>query len=419
MKSIVVKIVLSIILFMAGGYAFGSLNNAEMLYVGNAAVSQLSNSDSGYFGFLATQGGFRFARTALGIVSLLCFLGIWATTITKLWKTEADKLAVLVIASLASGALLVPNNAFAYYDTTNRGEFIEIGANQSAFLIPMVGANKSSQAQFGSEEYLNSNKVAVKRVEIPHVQANNTGALKDYYIPAAKLYLLDRTPVNREWTGSTTKGTSVKDESFHFESADSLSIHTGITMSAYVTEANAAKFFYWFGAHGQQQTQDPQIMFASVVYGRSLAEVIDTVVRAQVQATLSKEFGSRPLDQGIRDKAKIIDAVVAAVKAEFEPKGITISTVGYAEDLTFDKEIQSIMNENYIAQRKLANKDAYQVSLDISARQADIFVKTSEGMAIQKWNGTITMPSFMMISETFMHAISGWFGDKTAPVAGK
>jgi hypothetical protein len=39
--------------------------------------------------------------------------------------------------------------------------------NESAFWIPDAGANKDTQARFESEEYLNANKVPVKRIPAP------------------------------------------------------------------------------------------------------------------------------------------------------------------------------------------------------------------------------------------------------------
>jgi hypothetical protein len=306
--------------------------------------------------------------------------------------------------------------AYAYFDKTDRAEWVEIGGNQSAFMLPMVGDNKDKQKQFGSLNYLNDNKVGAKRVQIPHVKADNTGTFTDYYVSSHKLYLVDRTPYAREWVDAHDRGTSNKKEGFRFESADSVNIGTGITIAAYVTEEDAAKFFYHFGtqnvATGTSST-DPQSQFASVGYGRSLAEIMDTVVRAKVQATLAKEFGRLKFKDAILAKAKIIDTVESSVKAEFASKGITISFIGYAESLSFDDNIQNAINQVVIADFKYMNKDALMAVTDIDERNAKIGVTNATSETMKKWNGQINLPSFMIISEKFTEMFSGWFGNKT------
>ncbi len=280
-----------------------------------------------------------------------------------------------------------------------------VGANQSAFLIPAVGANKTNQKQFGSIEYLADNKVAAKRVQIPHVVAANTAMISDYYVPAATLYLVDRTPYTREWVNASDRGTSTKKEGFHFESADSINLRTGITISASVSEEDAAKFFYWFGTAAIQNSQKPEDVFASVKYGKSLSDVMDTVVRAKVQQVMAKEFAKRNFLKAIQEKAAIIDLVEQTVKDEFARKGITIAFVGYAEELSFDQRIQKALDDSVIASVQYANKEAMLSVVEINKKTAEIDVIRAQAKAIGNWNGQLNFP--FILPDSWAQAIAG------------
>ena len=380
------------------------------LKLGQIATDQLHPSDGAAIEFSMMETFFNNGKLHAGVLVAI-LLVIWWTAI-KRWTANKPKTgggtALALLIGLSSMLCYAPD-ASAYYEKTDRAEWAEIGANQSAFLMPVLGNNKDKQVQFGSIEYLAKNKVGAKRVQIPHAKADNTSAVFDYYVPTHKLFLLDRTPFTREWTKSAAKGTSVKNEGFRFESADSLSIETAITVSALVTEEDAAKFFYWFGTANTQPSTDPQVVFNSISYGRSLANVMDDVVRSRVQTVLAKEFGKRKLIVGISEKAAIIDIVEKIVKEEFAVKGITILFLGYADELTLDEKVQHVLNDTFIVQAKFANKDAYEAVLALDKRQADINFTNSTAAAVQKWNGVITLPSFLIASDNFFNSIMSWF----------
>jgi hypothetical protein len=322
----------------------------------------------------------------------------------------------MVKSKVALAALMVVSfSASAYYDTTDRAEWVEIGANESAFMLPMTGANKTNQAKFGSIQYLDENKVAAKRVQIPHAKADNTGTFADKYVSTSRVYIVDRAPYSRDWQNATDKGTSAKKEGFKFESADSFAIETAITISAQVKEEDAAKFFYWFGSQTVAANNSPESVFASTARGRSLAEVMDTVVHSRVQSILAKEFGKRKLIQGMADKSTIIDTVEATLKKEFAEQGVTITNVGFSSDLTYEPKIQEALDAAFIAQMKLAHKDAYNISLDLDRRDAENSVIRAQGEAMKKWDGKLSFPSFMVISDKIAEWFSGLFGSKAAP----
>ncbi len=266
-----------------------------------------------------------------------------------------------------------------------------------------MGANKDSQGKFASEQYYNETKVAAKRVQVPHTTLRMAGWSYDYYIPAAKVIIVDRTPYYQEWVASTERGTSKKDESFHFESNESINISTGIVISATVKEEDAAKFLYWFGTKQQNFTptgdvaKDCSAQFQSVLNGRTLSEVMASNVRGEVQAVLAHEFGGRSTDDDIKAKAAVMDIVNKETKEMFAAKGITIDYIGYAEGLSFETAVQDAINRAYIAHKEADRAATLAAALPNlqSAAQIELINQIALAFAT-KWNGNLQMPSVIV-----------------------
>ena len=396
------RAILTVMLYTACTLLDFILRTHSNIAVPNAAVGQLENSDAAYMKFALMN---RFVGTGwpAALTMLVGFYFIWRAPM-KSWHPKAPGAFITLVTACVTVFACSP--AHAYYDKTDRAEWVNIEANQSAFLIPALGANKTSQKQFGSVDYLTENKVAAKRVQIPHVIAANTALMNDYYVPGATLYIVDRSPYTREWVDATDRGTSSKKEGMRFESADSIDITTGVSISASVTEADAATFFYYFGAGAVAPTQDPAAVFTSVKYGRSLAEVMDTNVRARVHSLMALEFAKRKFMVAIGDKAAIMALVEKTVQDEFAKKGITISFVGFAEGLTFDTKIQAALNDSVIASIQYGVKDALLAVIEINRKNAEIDVIKAQAATMQKWNGQINFPFFM--PDSIAQAITGW-----------
>ena len=334
------------------------------------------------------------------------------------------KIAGALLASTILIGSMVPSHA--YYSKTNYSETFEIQPNQSAFLIPLQGANKDTQSQFGSESYYQENKVAAKRIEVPHTKLPNSGYTSDYYVPSAKLIIVDRTPYNQEWTDDAGTGTSSKKEGFHFESADSINIETDITIAASVSEANAAKFLYWFGTVNQRNPipYDPSAQYqtdayysaqyASVAYGKSLAEVMQTLVRGEVQRALAKGFSQYVLTDVLAKKAEIMDAVAKETTDWCTQRGITLDYIGYANGLNFDPKVQEAINNVFIEQKK-ADAVATQKNV-LTLRQTIANIKLTEklGDVMMKWNGALpSIPSFLAWPSNIFDNLMNWITPST------
>ena len=175
------------------------------LFVGQNAGRQFEASDQSY---LITQVLFR------GYNGISIFITVVALTgIVLIWFKPVKKMITSLLALLFV-FVLVPQSAHAYYDKSDYSENYFVLPNESAFFVPDVGDNKSSQASFGSEAYLFEKKIAAKRFEVPHTKLPNSGVWSNFYVPAGRLIIVDRTPVSREWVKQPHRGTDKTDQSF-------------------------------------------------------------------------------------------------------------------------------------------------------------------------------------------------------------
>lgn len=415
MTSIVVRGVLTAIVLTIWGWLEGFINIAAPLVSGPAATWQLQNSDSAY---LMSQYGMRFSGIMNGlfdIVALLALVAIW-------WGFFRKKSVVTtLVAGLAVFGFTAPS--YAYYDTTDYAEWQNILPNESGFLIPMVGANKDSQAKFQSIDYLRDNKVPAKRVQIPHVTLNGSGWVKNSVVPAAQLILVDRAPYQREWTADPHKGTSSKNEAFRCESRDSYGITTAVTIAAFVTEDDASAFLYHFGVNAPAgKRDDPQVVFASYVFGRSLEQVMDSNVRGKVHSVLCAEMAKFDLnsedakDRLFNHKTDIITAVEKQVKELYKPMGISIEYIGFADELTYDQSIQTAINRVFIASKEKEAALALQTALPVLQAEADMEIKRglAKGLADK---GLPALPSFLLDPKTITDMVHGFFSGDLATAA--
>jgi len=236
------------------------LNPVATIVSGQLAGKQFENSDMSYA--VASVGMRLFGHAGLPFVLLLIVLvAIWWRPLRGLVRTLA----------LIGGIVAATHPAAAYYDKTDYTEAYTILPNESAFWIPDVGANKDNQAQIESEAYLNANKVALKRFIVPHVKLPGSGGFYDFYVPAGRLIIVDRTPFSREWVDAAERGTSSRREGFPCQSQEGLNITVGVSIGTSVAETNAAKYLYRFGVTAPQGDRgDPKTIFTSVYYSRKL-----------------------------------------------------------------------------------------------------------------------------------------------------
>jgi regulator of protease activity HflC (stomatin/prohibitin superfamily) len=253
-------------------------------------------------------------------------------------------------------------------------KFVEIRPNETAFLVPLEGASKSGQKQFMSIEYLNDAKVSAKRVSIPQRRVV-TGRLPGSYmwIPTMQVIKVDRTPITREWTGSSTTGTSKKNEALWVESKDSIGFGVGVNITAMITEADAAKFLYFYA-------------------GVPLAHIVDQNVRGMVNSILSREFAKYDLEDARGMKNEIFAIAAKETTAAFKKMGVTITNLGLAEGLVYrDKEIQTAINNQFEAEMQIQIEQQKNKAQDlVNARNVTI-AKANADAKVQEAQGTIAI----------------------------
>ncbi len=294
----------------------------------------------GFANWLANGGLQIMAWSLLAGVLIVLWLGPvvhWLKTDgASSHRTLLSWLTVLLSMTALGGC------GFKPYDAP---EYVEIKPNETAFLVPLEGRSNAGQAKFMSIEFLDAAKVATKRVQIPHRWSQNGyWPSNGEWLPTMRVITVDRTPVNREWVRTRERGTSSADQAIYVESKESIDFHTGVSASAVITEEDAAKFLYWFN-------------------GKTLAQVMDENVRGAVQQVLWREFGSRILDECRNDKSRIMQVTFAEIGQVFKAKGVTVTSLGGAEGLTYaDPKIQQAINATFQAQNErltaLAEREA-------------------------------------------------------------
>jgi regulator of protease activity HflC (stomatin/prohibitin superfamily) len=241
-------------------------------------------------------------------------------------------------------------------------EYREIDTSETGFLIPLEGKT-DDQVAFESERYLEEQKVAAKRVQVPHRWVQTGRApWSGKWLGTVRLVTVDRSPVTREWTAESSKGTSSRDEAIWIESKDSVGFSVGFNCTAYIAEPDTAKFLYMYRS-------------------KSLAEMMDTEVRARIQAMAAEVAARYDLDDLRARKQEIIDAVRQDVNEFFTQRGITVTTVGMFGGFTYqNKSIQDAIDETFVAQQLKVIADA---KLKAQQKQNEVIELTAKAEANQ------------------------------------
>ncbi len=166
-----------------------------------------------------------------------------------------------------------------------------------------------------------------------------------------------------------------------------MDITVGVTIGTSVAEENAPRFLYRFGVNPPQGNRnDPAVIFTSVYFGRSLAQIVDGPVRNKVQALVCNQIAAHSLDDDNDQATKIMTDIEKDVGAYLTSMGVTLDYIGWADTFTFGSRVQDAIDRRYVA-----NKDA------AIATQMQPFVSTIQLLASAeatrtlagKWNGVV------------------------------
>ena len=392
------RVISTIVVILGYGWVNYLLNPIATLGAGKVAREQFDFNDMSY---IHSQFGMDFfGHLGVPFLALLLILAL-------IWFKPAKKWVKTGVKGLTASALLVafataPTPSKAYYDKTDYTEAFFILPNESAFYVPDVGDNKSSQAKFGSEQYYQENKIAAKRFVIPHVKLEGSGLWSNFYVPAGRLFVLNRSPVSLEWVADPKRGSSPANEAFPCQSKEGLNITVGMAIGVSVSDDNAAKYLAHFGVaplKGDRST--PEVTFTSIMQARPLFDVMTTVGRNKVQALVCNELTSRSFDDGNSQALVVMQSVKDAASKYFDGVGITLEYLGWADTMTFDPDVQAAVNLRY-------TNEHLRPVLDVMMTKAEIDT-------MQKWNGVI--PNFSglwILPHDVLSAFTSWLGSSTA-----
>lgn len=255
-------------------------------------------------------------------------------------------------------------------------KWVEVKPDETAFLIKLEGENKQGQAKFNSVEYLESQKVATKRIILPQRKKSLGRGMNNFeWVPTATVIKISRRPVQREWVGDMAGPQDPRTKKIRVETLDSIGIGMGANIMALVEESDASTFLYYFN-------------------GQQLDEIIDGPVKGFAQSVMSQAVGQVSWENLKSEKNKIAQATFESVAAQFKPMGITVKYFGLAEGLELENaEIQKAIDAQAVAasqilvesNKKLANDkrrenelaDA-QLKVSVAQATADAAKKAAE-----------------------------------------
>ena len=276
-------------------------------------------------------------------------------------------LVMMIMVSMFAFAGCKPYQAPVYEDVL---------PNEIAFLVPLEG-DSSKQGSLASSDFLEQSLVMSKRVEIP-TRWNQTGRFDGDggYIPTHRLIKLSLAPVTREWTADSNTGTTSANQGFEAESSESIGFVTGLTCTAQIT------------------SQADGIKFLSVYYGKTIEEILDTEVRNKISTLLVEIYSKSTIEEIRVSKDKTIAEVRKEIIPYFAGKGLTISTLGYKESLTYTSpEIQKAIDAKYVAEKnQQAQQTVNQTASEKAKSDASIaeLKATSDAKIIKAQADTLT-----------------------------
>ena len=267
---------------------------------------------------------------------------------------------------------------------------VEVKNHETAFVVPLEGDTKAKQAQFMSVEYLEKAKVATKRIIIPLRKRSLGRAWFDYeWIPLARVIVVDRSPVTCQW---------LEKDGIKVESLDSVGFTTGVNCTAMIREEDAAKFLYFYP-------------------GNSLSDVMNKNIKGYIQNILAREFGSRDLSVCQKEKKNIVLDLSKELTAHFAQYGITISSVGIADGMSYDNaEVQKTIDAVFVNETRVKQaeqeREAQKIinEKDLSIAQNERLKAEEFAKAAEAQTKMVELKIRQMEAEAHLESAKRWDG---------
>lgn len=251
----------------------------------------------------------------------------------------------------------------------------EVESHETAFVIPLEVGTQENQEKLMSEEYLEHRKVAAKRIILGQRRRETGRAWFSYeWIPTERVIKVDRKLVTKNWiTVLDSRGNYVpdkdgnlQDDGFPLASQDSVGFTVGINLTIMIEEKEAARYLFYFRE-------------------KSLDETSEEVVRGFVQNALSDEIGKLKLTECQMQKVEIMDRVKDRVRSELSQYGITLVTIGLADEFQYDnKEVQNAIDMVYVNESKIRQAEQAQKEQEIQNQTRLMKEKNENEIALNK-----------------------------------
>lgn len=214
-----------------------------------------------------------------------------------------------------------------------------IQSYEEAFLLPYTESVDKQTSTHG-EDFLRKNLVHTQQVKIPQQWVPTgfeTFGANGTWKPAAILIKVDKSPVTREWTADPNSGTSSKNEAIWVMTSDQVEFSTGWTCTACIASRDDAVKFLFNYPNG------------------SLEKIMDTELRARLQAAFGLEVTDLPMTELRLKATPHILSVVDEVKSFFLERGITITNLGITGGFVYkDPSIIATMVKVFNAEQEKA-----------------------------------------------------------------
>lgn len=234
----------------------------------------------------------------------------------------------------------------------DKPEYVEVGPNETAFVIPMftdVNVKTEDQVQLNNEtvEFYKKNMVSSKLIQIPHKWIQTGRFVRDgYYKGTVRVITVDLTPKSGNWLQNDKNAIKV-------ETAASQGITIPMSYTIRILPEDAALYLSYYKAVDFQSVIDTQI---NRFFAQRAGEAFHTV-----------EY---------KDVARMRDIILAdAVKQTkdyFKFQGITIDQLAIVDGLIYDdKSLQSNIDEQAKVQAQIVLEKQKATLLDEQKRNKD------------------------------------------------
>lgn len=260
----------------------------------------------------------------------------------------------------------------------NTKEVVDVKPSEVAYEVNNFAMEKGDKTQKfdNTRDDWSKVKSSSKMIIVPYKRIS-TGAIpfiNSRKLPEKKIIVVSQTIVSKDWVADLTKGSNKKDDSFKAESSNGAEFHTGITLSAKIS--NTDTYLSIYGIDPNSNLKDVKVQSIP------LETVLEKTVKPYIQGALASEFSKYPTFEIQPRKTEIIQIVERATKERFAKDGIEVLTFNSSDTITWgDKRIQEAINEK--AQLEAQHQKSI-VEAKVRTTEAETKRKVEEQQAMTK-----------------------------------